>query len=272
MAACDHYFGQLLDYFDANDLWKDTALILSTDHGFLLAEHDWWGKNTMPYYNEISHIPCIVYHPDHAQRAGERRRAVTQTMDLMPTLLDCFGIPVPPEVRGKSLLPMLEADRPIGEIGIFGIFGGPIGATDGRYTYYLYPEDLYAPGLYEYTLMPTHLACFFSEAEMKTARLAEPFDFTREMPLLRIDALKDARRIPMNDNKVFAPDHGTTLYDLDTDPMQQMPFRNAAIEQRFKEGIVGVLERHHAPAEIYARYGLVALPTEPLRAEHLLRG
>ena len=42
---CDDYFGKLLDYFDEHDLWEDTALILSTDHGFLLAEHDWWGKN-----------------------------------------------------------------------------------------------------------------------------------------------------------------------------------------------------------------------------------
>ena len=59
VAACDHYFGKLLDYFDRHALWRDTALFLSTDHGLLLAEHDWWGKNLQPYYIEISHIPCI---------------------------------------------------------------------------------------------------------------------------------------------------------------------------------------------------------------------
>ena len=109
VAACDHYFGQLLDYFDRHDLWKDTALILSTDHGFLLGEHDWWGKNLMPYYTEISHIPCIVHHPQYAQHAGQRRSALTQTMDLMPTFLESFGLPVPPEVQGSSLLPLLAA-------------------------------------------------------------------------------------------------------------------------------------------------------------------
>ena len=36
VAMCDEYFGRLLDYFDAHDLWKDTCLILTTDHGFLL--------------------------------------------------------------------------------------------------------------------------------------------------------------------------------------------------------------------------------------------
>ena len=259
VAACDHYFGKLLDWFDAHDMWQDTALILSTDHGFLLAEHDWWGKNLMPYYTEISHIPCIVHHPSFAAHAGERRRSVTQTMDLNPTFLDLFGLPVPPEARGKSLLPLLASDEPIRDIGLFGMFGGPIGATDGRYTYYLYPEDLYAPGLYEYTLMPMHLHSLFSAAEMQTAKLASPFDFTKGMPILRIDALMDARRIPIHDNKRFDPGVGTTLYDIVADPKQQSPFRDATIERRFREGIARVLAEHDAPPEIYTRYG-VPLP------------
>ena len=49
-----------LDYFDENNLWKDTALIVGTDHG-LLGEHDWWAKNRMPLYEEISHIPLFFF-------------------------------------------------------------------------------------------------------------------------------------------------------------------------------------------------------------------
>ena len=90
-------------------MWKDTAVILSTDHGFLLAEHDWWGKNLMPYYTDISHIPMIMHHPAHTKQAGQRRKSVTQTMDLMPTILDIFGLPRPPEVQGAF------AARPDGE-------------------------------------------------------------------------------------------------------------------------------------------------------------
>ena len=161
-------------------------------------------------------------------------------------------------MRGSSLLPLFAHDAPQRDIGIFGMFGGPIGATDGRYTYYLYPEDLYAPGLYEYTLMPMHLHTLFSGAEMRTAKLAEPFDFTKQMPLLRIDALKDARRIPMQDGKKFDPGVGTTLYDLATDPKQMRPFRDAAIEQRFHAGIASVLRAHDAPPEFYRRYGVQA--------------
>ncbi len=258
VAMCDAYFGRLLDYFDAHDLWKDTALILSTDHGFLLAEHDWWGKNRMPYYAEISRIPLIVHHPDHGGRAGERRRALTQTIDLMPTFLDLYGIEAPAEVQGRSLLPLLMKDRSVRDVAIFGIFGGPIGATDGRYTYYLYPEDLYAPGLHEYTLMPMHMTSLFTPAEMRTSQLAGPFDFTKDMPLLKIDALKDARRIPSNDRVGWAPDHGTTLYDLERDPGQLHPFRDAAMEARFGVGIRAVLAAHDAPEEIYGRFAFPA--------------
>ncbi len=161
---------------------------------------------------------------------------------------------------------MFALDQPLRDIGIFGMFGGPIGATDGRYTYYLYPEDLYAPGLYEYTLMPMHLHTLFSGAEMRTAKLAAPFDFTKNMPILRIDALKDARRIPIQDGQKFDPDGGTTLYDLVTDPKQQRPFRDEVIERRFHAGIARVLRAHDTPPEFYSRYGVEAGAAVELQA------
>ena len=40
VSMTDEYFGELLDYFDEHDMWSDTALVLTTDHGFLLGEHD----------------------------------------------------------------------------------------------------------------------------------------------------------------------------------------------------------------------------------------
>jgi arylsulfatase A-like enzyme len=254
VAMCDENFGKLLDYFDAHDLWRDTALILSTDHGFLLAEHDWWGKNLEPYYQEIAHIPLIIHHPG-IQAAGERRQALTQTYDLMPTFLDLFGIAAPPEVQGASILPHMRKDGAGRAVGIFGMFGGPIGATDGRYAFYLYPPDLAAPGLHEYTLMPMHLNSMFSTPEMETARLVGPFDFTKRMPLLKVDALMDARRIPIHDGRWFE-DVGTRLFDLATDPQQVTPFRDSAIEARLMDGIAAVLRGHDAPVEIFGRYGL----------------
>ena len=49
---------------------------MTTDHGFMLAEHDWWGKNRMPFYDEIAQIPLMIWHPDFARprRASTARR------------------------------------------------------------------------------------------------------------------------------------------------------------------------------------------------------
>ena len=257
VTMCDDNFGQLLEFMDKHDMWKDTALVLTTDHGFLLSEHDWWGKNLQPYYREISNIPLVVHHPDFADRAGTRIDAMTQTHDLMPTLLEIFGLPIPAEVTGQSILPLIAGTRQNGrEVSIFGMFGGPIGATDGRYDLFIYPEDLYAPGLHEYTLMPTHIRSRMSMEELKTAELEWGFEFTKGAPLMKIDALKDSGRIPTIDGRVFE-NLGTRLYDSHSDPKQENPIQDAAIEARLKRGIVDVLAQHECPVEIYQRMGLI---------------
>ena len=137
VTACDHYLGQLLDCFDKHDLWRDTWLVMSTDHGLLLGEKELLGKNRPPFYNEIAHIPLTIAAPRTSGLAPGRSQALTQAIDLMPTMLDIFGRAVPPEVTGRSLLPAL-AGRAVRESGcIFGQFGAAINYTDGRYAYFL---------------------------------------------------------------------------------------------------------------------------------------
>lgn len=254
VAMCDEYFGKLLDYFDAHDMWKDTCLILSTDHGFLLAEHDWWGKNVTPYYEEISHIPLIMHHPGLGDRGGTRTSVVTQTTDLMPTLLEIFGQPVPAEVRGRSLLDLVKAADEKRTV-IFGMFGGPIGATDGTFTYFLYPPDINDESLREYTLMPTHLKGFFSLDELKTARFSAPMDFTKDVPLLSMNALTEGRRPPGGDRKLFGS-FKSALYDNRRDPNQLNPLNDPVTAARLKTDMAMILREHGATAEFYTWIGL----------------
>jgi len=259
VAMCDEYFGRLLDYFDQHNLWEDTMLVLTSDHGFLLSEHDWWGKNLMPYYEEISHIPLIIHHPHHPELAGQRRGALTQTMDLMPTLMQLFGHPIPAEVQAKSLLPLLSEDQPLRDAAILGMFGGPICVTDGEYSYYLYPRDLSSQNnLFEYTLMPTHMTVPFSVAEMRDVELVAPFDFTKEVQLLKIRARDDSARCPMENGSRF-DDLGNRLYDLKKDPQQQQPiYGDNPITQRLLAQMLQILAQHDAPPELYARFELTA--------------
>ncbi len=254
VAMCDAYFGKLLDYFDAHDLWKDTALVLTTDHGFLLSEHEWWGKNRTPYYEEISHIPLMIWHPDYAACRGARRSSLTQTPDLMPTFLSLHGCPVPPSVTGASLVPLLDDDAPVHASVALGMFAGPVCVTDGRYSYFRYPDDPAGATLNLYTLMPTHMMSHFDIDELRTSELAGPFDFTKGAPVLKIRM--DPRNSQLGADGLTLAECETALFDLDTDPKQEHPLFDTETAARLADEICLHFARHDAPDELYAHFGL----------------
>lgn len=254
IALCDDQMGRLLDDFDANNRWEDTALVLTTDHGLLLSEHDWWAKNRMPCYSEISNIPLFIYHPDLKDRAGTRVNALTQAIDIMPTLMDLHGLETGPDVRGHSLLPLVAGtSEQVRDIALYGIFAGAINATDGKHTYFRYPNNMEAQDLFEYTLMPMHNRSLFEPKELESAQLHKGFDFTKGVPLLKIPALPDAKRSPRQGG--FA-DTRTVLFDLAEDPQQLTPIHSPDIEQKFCDAIVREMKDHDAPKELYQRFDL----------------
>ncbi|MBI1777444.1 MAG: sulfatase [Proteobacteria bacterium] len=257
VALCDDLMGRLIYYFDRHDLWRDTALIVSTDHGFLLGEHDWWAKNRMPVYEEVSHIPLFIHHPAMPSEAGGRRRALTQTIDLMATFLDLYGIAPPAEVEGKSLLPVVGRDQELREAALFGVFGSATNLTDGRYTYFRYPDDVLDQELYQYTLMPTHLAAFFTPDELRTATLAPPFPFTKGVPLLKVPTIPKSPMFMMYGPGVLA-DTGTVLYDLAKDPLQATPIGDPAVEARLARAMARLMAKNDAPPEAFRRLKLDA--------------
>ena len=121
--------------------------VLTTDHGFLLGEHDWWAKNRMPLYEEISHIPLFVHHPDFAGAGG--RRGGRPDPDDRPHA----DLPRPVRrrrcrrrCRARSLLPLLAADAPQREAASSAMFGGADQRDRRRYTYYLLSRGPDAPG------------------------------------------------------------------------------------------------------------------------------
>lgn len=250
VAMCDKHFGRVLDYLDENDMWKDTAVIVTTDHGFLLGEHDWWGKNIPPYFEEISHIPLMVHVPDSFEISPKNNQCVTQTHDLMPTILDLYGLKIPKEVLGRSILKAKPLDR----TAIFGQFGGPIGASDGRHVLYIYPSSLEHKGLFEYTLMPSHLKLPFGLDELKHATLAEPFDFTKNTPLLRVPAEKGQNRRTPGERWKLMTAFDTALYDTLSDPKQMNPIEDRIIKEQLVAAIIETLDSHDAPQELYERF------------------
>ena len=257
VSLCDFLLGQFIDYFEAHDLWKDAALVVTTDHGFLLGEHDFWAKNRMNMYEEIVHIPLFVHDPRRKAAAGSRRSALTQTIDLAPTFLDLFSASSPAEVEGQSLLRVFDADKALRRGALFGYFGGAINVTDGRYTYHRFPPDPRSQELYQYTLMPTHIWQPFTPAELAGASLNTALSFTKGSPVLKVPVIE---RSPMFDN--YGPgallENETRLYDLAIDPGQNSPLPSHEAEDAMIGLMRDLMRANDAPPEAFARVGLEA--------------
>lgn len=251
LTMVDAYVGKVLDYMDRYDLWQDTLLIVNTDHGFLLGEHEWWGKNIMPLYNEVANIPCFIWHP-RCGGAGESRQSLAQTIDLPATLLDYFGLDKPADMQGRSLLPTLLDDTPVRDYALFGYHGCHINITDGRYVYMRSPVEQGIDGLYEYTLMPTRINRRFTPQELEKTTLHPPFAFTKGCPVMKIPAESVMTR--------GADRFGHRLYDSAADPAQLTQCRDESVAQRLSEQMIEMMRESDAPAELYPRYGLTGSP------------
>ncbi|RRJ65015.1 sulfatase [Paenibacillus oralis] len=246
LSMCDHYLGKVLDVMDEFDMWKDTLLIVNTDHGFLLGEHDWWAKSVMPYYDEIAHMPMFIWDP-RSGKQGERRQSLVQTIDLAPTLLNYFGARVPKDMQGKNLEATIASDRPVRDSAIFGMHGGHVNVTDGRYVYMRAPVTETNMPLYNYTLMPTHMRSRFSVEELRASELHPPFTFTKGVPTLKVQGVGLYNR---------AHAFGTLLFDLQQDPRQEHPIQDKDLEQAMIELLKKNMEANEAPPEQYERLGL----------------
>ena len=250
LSMCDSKLGDVLDMMDELEMWEDTMLIVWTDHGFLLSEHDCWAKCWMPFFEEVSHTPFFAWDPRSGKK-GERRDCLVQpSIDLGPTLLDFFGIELTNNMTGKVLGGVFEKDQEVREAAIFGQFGLQVNVTDGRYVYmrsYERPEN---DPLYDYTLMPTHMNKAFSVDELAgKIELAEPFGFTKGCQTMKIPGgrIMLGRRIH---------EYGTALYDLKEDPKQENPISDPANEERMIGLLKNVMASCEAPSEQYERLGI----------------
>ncbi len=246
-SMCDAYLGKLLDTMDELNMWDDTMLIVNTDHGFLLGEHDWWAKMVQPFYNEVAHTPLFIWDPRSAVQ-GEHRQSLVQTIDLAPTLLDYFGVATPADMQGVALRETIAHDTPVREAGLLGIHGGHVNVIDGRYIYMRAPVSAENEPLFEYTLMPTHMRSMFQVKELQSIELAEPFSWTKGCRTMKIPA-----------RNAYSKSHnfGTLLFDQQNDYLQEHPLTDPEVEERMVAHLIRLMHDSDAPAEQYERLGLV---------------
>jgi arylsulfatase A-like enzyme len=112
VAYVDDRIGMFIDALKSRGLYDDAVIVFVSDHGEELWEHGGFGHSRGKLYDEAIRVPLIVkpargsFPPDRVVAAQVR------AFDVMPTLLELAGIPVPDDLDARSLVPLLSADGP----------------------------------------------------------------------------------------------------------------------------------------------------------------
>ncbi len=184
VALVDHWFGVLLETVRSLGHLEDTVILFSTDHGHLFGEHGMIGKPSAVHgdsniYRALGHLPFVAYHPD--SRGGHLEVTdLTQTVDLFSTVLDVFGLPIPPQTHGRSLVPhLLGRGRPVRPVACYGKFGEAIQATDGTLTLHQWPPDEANAPLYWYGAEPPAFLRPRGVGPFEPSAIRYPIDWVR---------------------------------------------------------------------------------------------
>jgi arylsulfatase A-like enzyme len=109
VASVDDNVGRVLDHLDTAGLSENTIVIYTSDNGFFLGDHGWYDKRFM--YEESLRVPLMIRYPKKVV-AGSVSKELVTNCDYAPTILDYCGVPVPPDMQGRSLRPVLEGKAP----------------------------------------------------------------------------------------------------------------------------------------------------------------
>jgi arylsulfatase A-like enzyme len=109
----DHHLGRVIAHLKATGQYDRTLIVVTSDHGEMLGEHYAWGKEI--YFDPSFHLPLVIRDPRPEADAARGRKvnAFTEAIDIMPTILDWIGQPVPRACDGRSLLGFLEGRTPV---------------------------------------------------------------------------------------------------------------------------------------------------------------
>jgi len=260
LTMADYYVGRIFEVMDRYDMWKDTAVIFTTDHGYLVGEHGLFAKNYMPDYNELMHIPFILYHPDN--KPG-RVKAITQNIDVLPTVMELYHLPeeqVENAIHGQSVLPLIdgrkEANR---EFALFGQFGKNVNITDGNYVYMRAPISEENRPLNLYTTMPYILNCSIgldmidknNFDKIKAANLS-----WTKYPVFKYPASIVDCDTTQGFNKRFPYTFESMLFDIKEDYEQQNPLKDSELEEGFCMALKEEMKKFDSPSEQYIRLGI----------------
>jgi arylsulfatase A-like enzyme len=114
ISEVDAQIGRLIDFLKETGAYDDTLIIVTSDHGEGLGDH--WLFSKYSYFEQSFHVPLIIRDPAPKARAadGQVVDAFTESIDIMPTILDLIGRQAPAQCDGSSLRAFCQGQRPEG--------------------------------------------------------------------------------------------------------------------------------------------------------------
>ena len=110
ISEVDSQLGRIWQGIKAAGAWDDTIVILTSDHAEMMGDHFMLGKGG--WFDGSYHIPLVIRDPRRAGAAGIHVDRFTESVDIMPTLLELVGAPPLPHLDGSSLVPFLDGWAP----------------------------------------------------------------------------------------------------------------------------------------------------------------
>ncbi len=110
ISEVDHHVGRLVAALRASGEWDNTVIVITSDHGEQLGDQGMQQK--LGWFESSYHILTIVRDPRHPDAHGTVVQHFTENVDLMPTVCEAIGLPVPLQCDGVALTPFLRGELP----------------------------------------------------------------------------------------------------------------------------------------------------------------
>jgi N-acetylglucosamine-6-sulfatase len=181
MLAVDKSTGDIRDCLKDLNILDNTIIVYGSDNGFFIGAHQRGDKRLM--YEESIRIPLIIRHPKMIE-PGSSNNELVLNIDVAPTLIELAGAPIPAEMEGASMLPLLKNE-----------------AVDWRQSFlYEYFQDPYAPGYVTLVGVRNHRYKYIESPDL-------PED---------IDELYDLEKDPYEmNNLINSPEHQSVKADME---------------------------------------------------------
>ena len=106
----DDCLKRFIQWMKEHQLYDDSLIIITSDHGEEFGEHGVVGTHSHTQYEELLHVPLIIKWPQGRLQPG-RISTLVRLADLLPTVLECVGLPSLPGAVGTSVIPLVEEPR-----------------------------------------------------------------------------------------------------------------------------------------------------------------